>query len=566
MVRSLLPLFTLLFALHVTAVPTQAQKSTDSSIGIWPFLVGNIDADVDNIIARCKSTGLDTVYLHCWRTTGSQTGELRIHDETGGWNTAWGSKSGLVTLTRFIDKAHAAGLQVVGVVQVFRDGGPFPDDQAHQKHMIEHVLRYLVHSYDVRGKRVYELDGIAFDYIRWFGGNHSPTLVDKFLRDARAEVRTMPLHAFVIAGAYAVDGGSYDNRFRTYAEMRSYLSQNYGQDWESMARVLDVLMPMAYTANGHVYGSNLAYMQGYLDAVARYGRQAINNVQSQCRLVPAIRTWNDTTGTTTAATIDACFKGAMSGGADGTMAFRYYTAAPNASWFTALSNWCNAGPDLPIAVLDGSTVGVGATLDSTRSSSSKHASVRLRARYDADGDGVFESTTVPLGPALRTLSGPGSRIVSVRIEDPNGGSAVTSREIGVPAILTPTAAQVSVANGGNVFLRLNPGVTETGRFYVLLTTLSGTTPGSSFGQGVELPINFDFLTITAAGLLNQPPFLGWFGAINGLGFADASFKIPGGLLPAGWINGTMHVAALDLDPSTLEPRYASNAAAIRIVP
>ncbi len=546
--------------------PLSAQKSFDSSIGVWPFLVGNIDADVDNIIARSKAAGLDTIYLHCWRTTGSRQGELRIQDEAGTWNTTWGTKAGLVTLSRFIDKAHAEGLQVVGVVQIFRDGGPYPDDLAHQTHMIERVLRYLVHSYDVRGERVYELDGIAFDYVRWFGGSHSPTLVDRFLRDARREVGTMPLHAFVIAGAYAIDAGSYDNRFRSYAEMRSYLSQNYGQDWESMARVIDVLMPMAYTANGHVYGNNLALMEGYLRGVASYGRQAIRNAGSSCRLVPAIRTWNDSSGTTTPQTIDACFRGAMAGGADGTMAFRYYTAAPNPTWFSALAQHCDPGPDLPIARLDGSASGVGAALDSSRSTSLQHSQATLRASFDADGDGAFEASSVALGPVQRTLAGPGSRIVSVKVTDASGRSAVTARQIGVPAILNPVAAQVSIQSGGNVFLRLSPGTSEAGRYYALLTTLSGTSPGASFDRGVNLPINFDFLTITAAGLLNQAPFVGWFGAINGLGFADATFTVPGNVLPLAWSGATLHVAALDLDPQTFEPRYASNATAIRIVP
>ena len=543
-----------------------AQSSRNSSIGVWPFLVGNIDSDVDNIIATSKAAGLDTLYIHCWRTTGSQNGELRIRDEAGTWNSAWGRKSGLVTLSRMIDKAHTAGLQVVGVVQVFRDGGPFPSDRAHQTHMIERVLRYLVHSYDGRGRRVYALDGIAFDYIRWFGGQNSPAEVNRFLRDARAEVGTMPLHAFVIAGASAMDGNSYNNTFRSYAQARSYLSQNYGQDWESMAKVLDVLMPMAYTANGHVYGTNTAWMEGFVNVVARYGRQAIQNAGTSCALVPAIRTWNSTGQSTTPATIDACFRGALRGGADGTMAFRYYTAKPHPTWFTALGRWCAAGPDLPIARLSTSTSGLTVAVQTGTSSSARYAASQLRVRLDADGDGSFESTSASLGTAMRTLPGAGARVVSARIEDPSGAYAIGRVEVGVPPFFTPTTAQISAASGGTVFMRLNPGVSEAGRYYALFVTLSGTKPGAAFERGVTLPINIDYLTIVASGLLNQGPFVSWFGAVNGFGFANPSMTMPAGLLPTAWIGQTMHVAALDLDPATLTPRYASNAIAIKILP
>ena len=555
---------TLLLIQLGTPATAQIPKSRNSSIGVWPFLVGDIDSSINEIVSRAKSTGLDSIYIHIWRTTGSQKGELRIVDEGNTWNSAWGKKLPRVTLSRLIDKAHAEGIQVIGVVQVFRSAGPFPSDQAHQKHMVEKVLRYLVHNYDVRGRRRYALDGIAFDYIRWFGGNHSPVEIDKFLDAARKEVGAMPLHAFVIAGAYALDGASYDNRFRSYAQTLAYLSKNFGQNWEHMAKRLDVLMPMAYTANGHVYGSNLALMEGYLDAVARYGRTAIRNAKSSCRLVPAIRTWNSSGETTSKGSVEACFRGAMRGGADGTMAFRYFTARSHPTWFQGLANWCQPGPDLPIAGLTGSVNGLSASLDNRTSSSKRYARSALRARWDSSGTGAFESQTSPLGSVQRTLPGPGSRVVSVRVEDPSGASAVTSIELGVLPILTPTSATVSVSLGGNVGLRLNPGLSEKGRLYVLFMTLTGTKPGALFGNGVRLPINIDYLTIVASGLLNQAPFLGWFGTINAFGFAAPSFQIPGGILPKAWIGNTIHIAALDLDPRTLKARYASNASAIRV--
>ena len=500
-------------ALLLLSADALSQKSRDASIGVWPWLVGNVDRYQDEIIKEAKNAGLDTIYLHAWRTTGSKQGELRIADEAQTWKTAWGKVLPNIQARSFIAKAHQAGLQVVAVVQVFRSPSPLPNDRGHQDHLIQRVIRYLVHSYDPRGQRLYEWDGIALDYIRWFGGRHDPSQVNRFIDALRKEVGPLPIHAYVIAGAYSIDGGSYDNRFRSYAQFRSYLSQNYGQDWEAMARRIDVLMPMAYTANGHVYGNKLQLMEGYLNAVARYGRQAISNARSSCRLVPAIRTWNSSGQTTTPQTIEACARGAMRGGADGFMAFRYFTARGKPTWFKALGNWTVPGPDLPIAKLSGSANGLDATLDTRGSKSARDATSRLRTRFDLGGDGKFETAAIPVGTSRWILPGPGRRIVGVEVRDTLGKTGVDFVEIGVLPILTASAPTLSAANGGQVLMSLNPGPRLNGGFYFVLSTLSGTQPGQSFGNGVVLPINIDLFTIlsgrshqpwTVSGLLRAP--------------------------------------------------------------
>ena len=162
----------------------QTALSADASIGVWPWLVGNIDVYQDEIVGRAKSTGLDTIYVSLWRTTGRNTGSLHIVDEARTWQIADGRLLPRVTLSTFLRKAHAAGIQVVGVVKVF-ESTVAASDYVHQDHIIRKVIRYLVHRYDAQGQPIYPLDGIALDYIRWFGGNHTTREVNRFLDETR---------------------------------------------------------------------------------------------------------------------------------------------------------------------------------------------------------------------------------------------------------------------------------------------------------------------------------------------------------------------------------------------
>lgn len=542
-----------------------AQTSFDASIGVWPWLVGNVDNNQDEIISKAKSTGLDTIYMHVWRTTGSRRGELRIFDEARTWNSADGSLIPRVTLSRFIDKAHAAGLQVVGVVQVFRDGGPYPNDLAHQSHIVEKVLRYLVHSYDARGNRVYPLDGIALDYIRWFGGNHDGSLVNRFLDSARKEIGAMPIHAYLIASAWYLDGPPYDRNHRSYAQAMSLLTRDYGQNWEDFAKRIDCLMPMAYTANGHVYGNSASLMEGYLNTVARYARQAVTRAGSRARVKPAIRTWNSSGQTTTRTTVEACARGALRGGADGFMAFRYFTARPHNDWFQGLARYSNPGPDLPIAKLSGAANGIDLRIDSSQSAHAKYASTSLRASFDLDDDGTFETANVPLGRRSWIVPGTGTRTIGMRVVDPRGATATTGVRVKVADFLTPTSSTISIANGGSANWRLNSGLAVAGSFYVVFATSSGTSPGTGFSGGVLLPVNIDYFTVLASSVLNLGPFQSFLGAIDRQGAAAPRFVIPRGLLGSGFVGTRLHFAALDIAPDTLNHRYASNAAEVRFV-
>lgn len=539
-----------------------AQRSRDASVGVWPWLVGNVDSFQDEILARAKSTGLDTVYMHVWRTTGSRQGELRIVDEAKSWKSADGRLLPMITLSRFIQKAHAANIQVVAVVQIFRDNA-LPNDYGHQAHMLERVIRYLVHSYDQSGRRFYPIDGIALDYIRWFGGNHDGRHVNRFLDELRKEVGPLPIHAFLIASAWYIDGPPYTNSFRSYAEAMSILTRDFGQNWQDFARRIDCLMPMAYTASGHVYGTDTRYMEGYLNAVARYARQAVTNAQATCRIKPAIRTWTDGSATTTRATVEACARGAMTGGADGFMAFRYFTARAHADWFQGLAGYAEPGADLPVAELSGSVTGIELKTSTTGSKHAKFEAAKLAARFDLNGDGRFDTAPVALGSRNWIASGAGRQRIAMQVRDPAGRTAVTGIQVSVADFMKPTLATVSAARGGNVGMLLSPGFALSGGYYFIVSTLSGTSPGTPLGH-VTLPINFDYFTFVATGLINVGPFQNFFGTINGAGFATPTFAVPPGL--AGLVGTKFWFAALDVDPTTYRHRYASNAVEVRIVP
>lgn len=563
-----MPWMLLLLLLALASPNLCAQsRSDDCSIGVWPFLVSsNIDSYQDEIIQKAKSTGMDTVYMHVYSVRGSQKGVLRIKDEAQGWNTAWGAIEGRISLVGFIDKAHRAGLQVVGVVQVFYSPGPLPSDRAHQSYMTDKVLRYLVHSRDPSGRPVYRFDGIAFDYIRWFGGNHDQTEINRFLDAARLEMGTMPIHCYVVAGAYALDGGTYDAKFRSYKDLLSYLTTNYGQNWEDMARRIDVLMPMAYTANGHVYNNDTAKMQAYLQAVAANARIAVTRAGSPCRIVPAIRTWNSTGETTTKATVTACCKGALLGGADGFHAFRYFTARGHNDWFQALADHAQPGCDLPIAELTATAAAGQVSVDASSSHHGKYSSGQLTVRYDLDGDRKFESG--PFSPAPRTLPlpGVGGRSVSVQVTDPRGKTAVAGVYVLPPTTLDPVTSQLSTSKGGKASWTLHPGLAYGQRPYLVLGTLSGTSPGLANPGGPALPINFDAFSSLALSSLGQPPFVRFFGTTSIFGMAWPELSMPAGLIPPVLVGKRMHFAAALFRSDFSAIEAGSNAVEVVILP
>ncbi|PIE24411.1 MAG: hypothetical protein CSA62_03795 [Planctomycetota bacterium] len=560
--RHLPLLFLLLLAYPVAG---QTSRSIATSMGVWPFLIGQVDPQADRIIQQCKNAGLDTIYLHVWSTRGSRRGRLRMRDEAGTWNRSFGAPENQVTVSSFISKAHRAGLQVVAVVQCY-DKSALPNNAAHNRFLTQTLLRYLVHSYKQDGSRHYPFDGICFDYVRWFGGNHTSSEVDAFLDAARKEVGPLPLHAYVIAGGYVFDGPVYNANFNSYQHVRSYLIRNHGQDWESMARKIDVLLPMAYTANGHIYGSNTGHMQAYLKTVSSYARQAVNRAGSKCRIAPAIRLWNDSRGTTTRATVEACASGALLGGADGFSGFRWGTAQNQSSWWAGMAKHSQAGPDLPIAAWSTSLSGRNLLVDSRASRSSVYSQAQLTARYDLDGDGVFELGPFPLGSRTLALPGVGPRTVRLELRDPRGGRDLVARRLSVPGNLTPFTQNISASKGGNASWNYAAGFGAGRQLYLTLITLSGSSPGTLLPDQRRIPINFDGLSYLGLLTPNSPPFVRFIGNTNLFGGANPAFIAAPKLLPSTLVGTKLHVACLLFRRDLSGIEKISTVAETRILP
>src|SRR5690606_8944002 len=71
--------------------PAVAQTpSSDVSVGVFPFLVGNMDSRIQEIVTNCQTYGIDTVYVSAFRATGPSQGDLWITDSAGDWNPLWG--------------------------------------------------------------------------------------------------------------------------------------------------------------------------------------------------------------------------------------------------------------------------------------------------------------------------------------------------------------------------------------------------------------------------------------------------------------------------------------------
>ena len=559
----------LILASGCASAPVGAQTaSDDAAIGVWPWLVGNIDADIPTIVQTASGAGLDTIYIHLWRTTGVEAGTLHMVDETGTFPSSWGTIQSDVTLTSLIAQAHAAHLQVVGVVNCFLNGGPLPGYVAHETRLLQ-VVDHLLHTVDASGDPVYALDGIALDRVRYYSGTSNPhQVVTAFVQQVKDLCGLVPLHAFIPANLWHIDGPPYNGSFRTYAEAMGLLQGQYGHRWEDLASVLDVALPMAYVAESGLYGNNTGLMQSYLQTVASYHRLAEANAGVTVRLLPAVRAWTDAGQTTTAASLQACIQGASLGGADGFMTFRYYTALGQGSWWNAISAGANPGPAHPRAALAATSAAGGSiTLDATASSSLAFGPSTLEARFDLDDDGTADTPWSTSRMWTFAAAGSSPFLVAVEVRDGAGHRSVRKR------VVTPAAATLTLAGGftsaslGSAHsLLLNAGPGAAGHVHVIAASATGTTPGTSLAPGVTVPLVWDAFTDLILLAANGPFLPGFIGNLDGTGWAVATMAIPPGALPAAWAGQNLWFAAAGLDPATGLFSFTSGAASLSVLP
>jgi hypothetical protein len=523
MLRRLAPL-----ALALAAVAGAQSPSTDVAVGVFPFLVGNMDSRIPEIVSNCQTYGIDTLYVSAFRATGPSTGDLWVTDSAGDWNTAWGpvrSTGAGIHLQNLITACHNANIRVVAVLKCFADTVQ-PDNAAHKQYLLN-VIDYFVDAWQPNGQPVYDLDGIALDYIRYVGGtNVNAANVTNFLADVRQRIGNLSLHAYLIASRFTFDGPTYDGNFNSYASVTGSLASQYGQNWQQFAQHCDVLMPMAYTADGSIYNS-YALHQAYVRKTAEYARQACTAAGFPSRRVqPTVKTYTGEGETTTTATIEASITGALLGGGNGYQSFRYQFLVNNPTWWTKMAQFAVPGCNWPRPRLAVSSPRLTGAFDPAQTIDSDQAANTLQVRFDYDGDRVFDTLWQANAPASRLARSPGVYTTTMQARDAQGQVSTTRRRYTAGSAVAVTPPSISTTTGGQAQIQIDVGAGGAGNVYLVIASISGTSPGFLWQPGFLVPLNVDGVTTLLASDPNGPLLWNGLGNLDAQGRATAVLTIP----------------------------------------
>ncbi len=552
-----------------STLPAQL-TSNDNAICVWPWLAGvNINSQIASTISNAQANGFDTIYLHLYRTTGPSQGILYMADETGTWNASNGTLSNLVTLSSFIQQAHAVKIQVVGVIGCFLDTGPLPGDAAHEQ-LLRNVVDYLLHSYSGFGDPVYKLDGIALDRFRFYNGTNNPSApVTNFTASMKALLGPLPLHGFLIGSPYFIDAGTYDGNFPGYAWSMNALRGQFGQDWQALAPHLDVFAPMVYVADGGVYGTNYALMQAYAAQAASYCVIACQNAGVVRRIRPAIQTYADPggSGTTSPASIDAIVQGSLLGGAHGYNAYRYETATPFPSWFTAMASHNTPTANRPLPSVTATVQGLTVSLNASGCSDANEPATSLQVRFDTNADGTFETPFSTTKTTQYLASGLGAHRAGVEVRDSTGLTGVYVRRVSVlgsPLAVSP--GTLSASGGGTCTFTIDVGPAGPGLSYVIAGSATGVSPATTIAPGVSVPLVPDSFTDLLFSAYGTPFLPGFVGFLSQTGTAQGALSVGPGVIPPSLAFFPLRFAAVALSPTTSVPLAATNAVTLTILP
>jgi hypothetical protein len=118
---------------------------------------------------------------------------------------------------------------------------------------------------------------------------------------------------------------------------------------------------------------------------------------------------------------------------------------------------------------------------------------------------------------------------------------------------------MDAALGGFQNFTYSAGSAQAGNVYLVLGTISGTSPGFQITPTLNLPINPDGWTSTTLAFVNTGPFIRTAGNLDSLGTANGAFFLP----PLPFLAGiTFHHAYVGLAGGT--PVFTSNAAPLRM--
>lgn len=521
----------LLASVLTFACPLAPQSpSSDVAVGVFPFLVGNMNSRATEIANNCQVHGIDTVYVSVFRATGPSTGDLWITDSAGTWNPAWGPVrpgGAGIDLAALIAACHAVNVRVVAVLKCFDDSVQ-PDNAAHKQYLLD-VIGYLVDSFEPNGTPTYDLDGIALDYIRYVGSSGANAAnVTSFVADIRDRVGNLSLHAYLLANRYTFDGPVYNSQFASYGSVINSLASQYGQHWEQLAPYLDVLMPMTYTANGSIYNSYSGH-QLYCQQAASYARTACQMAgYPNRRVCNVVKTYTSSGETTTTQTIDASITGTLLGGGDGYQSFRYQFLVANPSWWGPMAQHAVPGCNWPVPILSAASPRLTLTADPGQSRDADEPSSALQTRFDFDGDDTFDTGWLGNVAVQNLTRYPGAWVATLQVRDSQGHVGTTRRRYDAGSAVTVTPAVVSASAGATVFVRFDVGAAGAGHVYLALATLSGSAPGFTWQPGFPVPINIDFLTASIAGNPNGGLVANGLGVFNAAGRATTVLTLPPG--------------------------------------
>ncbi|MAG58227.1 MAG: hypothetical protein CMJ83_18225 [Planctomycetes bacterium] len=125
--------------------------------------------------------------------------------------------------------------------------------------------------------------------------------------------------------------------------------------------------------------------------------------------------------------------------------------------------------------------------------------------------------------------------VRIRVRQDNSGQDYEDISNGDNSIvmspLSASPATMSVATGGTQMFTLSAGPSYGDLGYLLAGSASGTSPATSIGNGITIPLVQDAWTSFSIALPN-PLYQDTFGVLDLNGQATASFTLPSGLPPS----------------------------------
>jgi FG-GAP-like repeat/FG-GAP repeat len=135
-------------------------------------------------------------------------------------------------------------------------------------------------------------------------------------------------------------------------------------------------------------------------------------------------------------------------------------------------------------------------------------------------------------------------------------------------VVPPHSGNVSLSAGGSVPLSVEVGKLAAGGQYLLLMSLSGSSPGLDWNAGGathHLPLNFDALTTIGLNLANSAVCPGFVGQLDASGNAAAALVVPPVPELALWAPQTITIAGV-VSHTGVAADYATHAAKITLTP